>query len=375
MENTQLFIPKNIKVGYQKREDTYTKKLAYVIYYDAKNVLRKQTSWDGWRDKKIAPNDFENVPTEGFVLNKRVGGYSSGWNHRNTYCRVYDPRGFEFEISIENLLFILQESSSIKGKGLEGQFVYSWDGKELVLLPVDCDEYKKCTNFTKLQENKVSTKDLIVGATYLTKKEDNLIFIGRFNTYKLDYIKKRKDWRYDNNSNDKYDQHIVESKSFVFYNIKNKQFELLSGITTLSNCSNEIPVDNYAELMDKYDKLILSSKPIGFEVKEVTNLKTFGDIELKKAYDWGDATNDKYFVKLSEDCYIKINFRQERYSAQKLTWHRSYIYKFENGVFVKRNNYYDNRGTEYKQNDVLNIQLYEVKVKLANNKSINLDKY
>ncbi len=374
MENTQLFIPKKIKVGYQKRDDTYTKKLAYVIYYDAKNVLRKQASWDGWRDKKIAPSDFENVPMDGFVLNRRVGGHSSGWNHRNTYCRVFDPRGFEFEISIENLLFVLQESSSIKGKGLEGKFVYSWDGKELVLLPVDCDEYKKCTNFTNLQDNKVSTKELIVGATYLTKKEDNLIFIGRFNTYKLDYIKKRKDWRYDDNNN-KYDQHIVESKSFVFYNIKNKQFELLSGITTLSNCSNEIPVENYAELMDKYDRLTLSSKPIEFEVKEVTNFKTFGDIELKKDYEWGDAENKKYFTKISDGCYAKINFRQERYSAQKLTWHRSYIYKFENGVFVKRNNYHDNTNTEYKQNDVLNIQLYEVKVKLANNKSINLDKY
>lgn len=37
----QLFIPEKIKVGYQKRTDTYTNKLAYVIYYDEKNKLRK----------------------------------------------------------------------------------------------------------------------------------------------------------------------------------------------------------------------------------------------------------------------------------------------------------------------------------------------
>jgi hypothetical protein len=37
---------------------------------------------------------------------------------------VYDPRGFEFEISIPNLLYILQECTSTKGKGLDGEFVY-----------------------------------------------------------------------------------------------------------------------------------------------------------------------------------------------------------------------------------------------------------
>jgi hypothetical protein len=50
--------------------------------------------------------------------------------------RVYDPRNFEFEISVANLLYILEETSSLKGKGLEGEFVYAWEGKELVLLPV-----------------------------------------------------------------------------------------------------------------------------------------------------------------------------------------------------------------------------------------------
>mgnify|MGYP003293415702 CR=1 FL=1 len=38
---TNIFIPKKIKVGFQTREDTYTKKLAYVIYYDTQGKLRK----------------------------------------------------------------------------------------------------------------------------------------------------------------------------------------------------------------------------------------------------------------------------------------------------------------------------------------------
>src|SRR5271170_5491801 len=106
-EVKQLFIPDKIKIGFQEREGTYTKKLAYVIYFDQKGVLRKEKSWESWRDKKIPALEFSNESTAGFVLNKGVGGQrcSYGWNARNEYIRVYDPRDFEFEISVANLLF------------------------------------------------------------------------------------------------------------------------------------------------------------------------------------------------------------------------------------------------------------------------------
>lgn len=204
MEKTNLYIPKKCKVGLQKREGTYTGKLGYVIYHDGK-VWRKQASWEGWRHKEgqktsegyydendkwqrrdveitgVEPIEFENVPTEGFVLNKKAGGYSSGWNHRQTYCRVYDPRGFEFEITIPNLLYILQECSAYKGKGLEGEFVYAWEGKDLVLLPVSSPDFKECMAFTDLQSKKIGKKDLVEGCSYLTSKMEKLTYLGAHN--------------------------------------------------------------------------------------------------------------------------------------------------------------------------------------------------
>ncbi len=121
MTSSAIYIPEKIKVGYQNRQGTYTGKLAYVIYFDAKGVLRKEKSWKSWTDDKIESHELENTPTSGFVLNKKVGGYDTGWNHRQTYTRVYDPRGFEFEIVIPNLLYILENTSCIKGKGLEDE--------------------------------------------------------------------------------------------------------------------------------------------------------------------------------------------------------------------------------------------------------------
>lgn len=183
--NSSIFVPKTINVGYQNRSGTYTGKLAYVIYYDEKGKLRKEASWNSWRDDKIPNDEFDNVPTEGFVLNKKAGDYSTGWDHRHAYCRVYDPRGFEFEITIENLLYILENANCIKGKGLEGEFIYGWDGKDLVLMPVESPDYKQISEFNKIIHNNesIKAKDLIIGATYLTKNNENWIYMGKFEAY------------------------------------------------------------------------------------------------------------------------------------------------------------------------------------------------
>jgi hypothetical protein len=191
MVQSKMFVPEKIKIGYQNREGTYTGKLAYVIYYDNKGKLRKETSWESWRDKKIDPVEFTNTPISGFVLNKGVGGgrASYGWDARNEYIRVWDPRDFEFEISVANLLFILQETSAIKGKGLEGEFVYAWDGTELVLLPVGCTEHKLCTEHTQRQDKKVIAKDVKPGFSYVMKNGTNVMYLGKFPYNNLAYYK------------------------------------------------------------------------------------------------------------------------------------------------------------------------------------------
>lgn len=191
--NTNIFVPKKINVGFQNRKDTYTGKLAYVIYFDAKGKLRKETSWNGWRDKEIPNEIYDNEPTEGFVLNKKVGGVEEcwGWDPRKTYTRVYDPRGFEFEITIPNLLWILENCDSMRGKGLVGQFVYGWDGKELVLVPVESPDYKEIARKNEVfhKNEFIKAKDLKIGATYRSKNDTTYVYMGRFDRYDSGYWK------------------------------------------------------------------------------------------------------------------------------------------------------------------------------------------
>lgn len=224
--NSNIFIPKKIKVGFRERDDTFTKMLGYVIYHDGK-VWRKEKSWESWRSTyidtekaekivngynkslcteqienqsvsdfenlpsyykhkkstniEIDPKEFENIPVEGFVLNKKAGGYKSGWNHRQTYCRIFDPRGFEFEITIPNLLYILENANAVKGKGLEGKFIYGWEGTELILIPEQAPEYEEMVKFTEIQLSaSITKKDLIPGWKYLTKQKEVVTYLGYF---------------------------------------------------------------------------------------------------------------------------------------------------------------------------------------------------
>jgi len=260
--NTTIFIPKTIKVGYQNRNDTYTKKLAYIIYYDQKNVLRKQKSWEGWRDKNIEPQEFVNEPTSGFVLNKKTGDYKSDWHHRKAYIRVYDPRNFEFEITVENLLFILENTSSIKGKGLEGQFIYGWSGKDLILIPTESPDYKELVKYNEIihEKNYVKVKDLVLGGTYKTKSNEEYIYMGRFDYYKeeYDYNNKVNINKYGGRCNyvrinvNKGKHHYFVRKDDEDY----KWFNILVlkslGERFIEIISSEC-VDNYADLFDKLE--------------------------------------------------------------------------------------------------------------------------
>lgn len=135
--------------------------------------LRKSST-----DEKIKPFEFPNEAREGFVLNKKAGGEKYSWNTRQTYCRVWDPQGFEIELTIQNLLYILENTNSIKGKGLEGKFVYGWDGKELVLVPEGAPEYIEMLEYSVMQSKNIKKSELKVGGIYVDGRGNDYTYLG-----------------------------------------------------------------------------------------------------------------------------------------------------------------------------------------------------
>ena len=210
-----------------------------------------QTSFD----ITINPIEFDNTPTEGFVLNKKAGGDRYSWNPRQTYCRVYDPRGWEFEITIPNLLFILECSNSMKGKGIEGEFVYSWDGKDLVLLPCNSDNFQSSKQFTELQKGKVEAKNLKVGATYIDKSGNNLLYLG-----KLERVKEIRNGAetYSGRYGGVYDKKLykkVVQKGYAFYGTPSRWrhgYEVHENLSKIKSLATEVIPENFATILEGY---------------------------------------------------------------------------------------------------------------------------
>lgn len=402
--NDKLFIPAKIKVGYQKRDDTYTKKLAYVIYYDSKGVLRKEKSWLGWCDKKLGSNEYDNKPFSGFVLNKDVKRSSEWFGNGRNMIRIYDERGIEFEITTGNLLFILMTTNCHK-RGLEGEFVYAWQGTELVLLPTGCEEYTSCVSFTDLQAKKIAAKTLIQGASYKTKDMRNLTYLGRFDYHTFgsparntedakaykDHYEKRYHHRYGWTSFDYTYRMGDVSKMHLFLNETNK-YVVTAGLTALATVNTDIPVSNLADLQNDFYNSRWGTKVIGFEEGDAK-------LQFKSSSYWKERTeiSGKLYKKIGENTYA--NYRvDEDYdqpydnATKKSTFrHKGFkIYqcntlKLVDGVLKEIHtdtnyNYSGTRyGTEnvklYTKEQVENFGFVDLKVVLESGKKFSFEKY
>ncbi len=204
---SNLIIPKDIVVGLQGRQDSLTEKLGFVTFHDGK-ILRQEKNWNNWRDQKQNPLHLKNEPTSGFIICKGVQRYAYYGSGRSV-VRIFDPRGFEFEISLDNLVFVLMHSN-VSMQDIQEKCVYSWNGKNLVLLPANSQEYQESIKYTDKQAVKFSAKDLVLGHTYSLKKaEDLYLYIGMQDYYGYGSCQ------------------ISKKREHVFYNLTTKKFEPL----------------------------------------------------------------------------------------------------------------------------------------------------
>lgn len=399
-----IFIPKKLKVGYNKRLDTYSKKLAYVTYYDDKGKLRKEASWTSWIEKDMGIDEFDNLPIEGFVLNRNVGGakLSFGYDVRIEKVRVYDPRGFEIEIDIPNVLFILQECTSVKGKGLDGTFVYGWIGTKLTLIPTTCLEYKQAIDFTGLQSKSVAKTELIVGATYKTKKLKDLVYLGRFDwvtekyrgdttewvsTKKNIFVDLNPNFGFDDATIDEFDSEedyneylkdIEEEKLEAIANGEDIEFITLANTSTLATCVSDTPVSNYAELLERFSNTINAATPIELIEEEAKPQPSY----KKDKYGYYRNADDNYYAIKDGKNYLLVSigipnsFYNKKGTKFEINVH--YNISFNKGNFNKTYvSTYNTKfyGKEFTTTEINKMELLKLKVKLSNNKLIDIKQY
>lgn len=395
----KLIVPEQVKAGFQKRSDTYEGLLGYVIYQDSKKVWRKADSWQKWCKSDLGVKEFKNVPTEGFVLNKDVGGtrHSYGWNARIEKVRVYDPRGFEFEIDIPNLLFILRECSSFPGKALGGEFVYSWNGPQLVLLPTSCLEYQNSVGFTKLQTKKVSSKELVIGCVYQNKQQENLIYLGRYEYHSTVGGNWKKNISY-NSTEERYTP--IEKKSdkkYIFWNPIQKKFIPQKSLNFLASRVTETPESNIAFLIDDFFKTKWSSKMKEFKVIPISDFSAEANVD-EKSYGHSDWSKEELWIEKSIGVYegirILTRFKNNNTNGgttgrkiENFNLYRSNRVSFIDGVFKYQNTngVYDMStsndfwGTKkerlYTLEELSQIKVVDLEILLENESKVKLNDY
>lgn len=113
---------------------------------------------------------FDNVPVEGFSLGKSV----SRWSTANKWFRITDPRGFDLEISAENLAELIQTTDILKGE-LQGKFVWMRSGATNYLVSENHESY-----LTRNDET-LNTYKVQEGVPF--KFNDNTwVYLGKFYT-------------------------------------------------------------------------------------------------------------------------------------------------------------------------------------------------
>ena len=133
-----MVVPENLKIKIAKRSDTYTGNLGFINFKKNDKEWKFKGSYDNWENKPTSKEkEFINEPTSGFVINSNVGGRGSYYSDygREMKIRVWDPRGWEIEITLDNFFEIILPLGVTAGKGIEEELVYAFNGSSVFLYP------------------------------------------------------------------------------------------------------------------------------------------------------------------------------------------------------------------------------------------------
>lgn len=240
--NSFLTIPKNIVVGYKSSD----KMQGFVTYHQGK-ALAKSKGWESWRDAKIDPHEFENKPTLGFVITGITDYYSTGigLNSKQAYCKIYDPRGFETHVYLENIIELIRNTNCVKGY-IEEELLYCWENGDIRLLSTKSPSY---ISTKKMEEDRIkariSGKTLIPGLRYEIKgNSSGAYYLGRF-PWRI-----REDWMGE----------VTKKASFYTFYSKTENKSLILSIDIKNVLYPSYPENKFGdekiyELIDKFTSL------------------------------------------------------------------------------------------------------------------------
>lgn len=181
MYNSNIKIPAKHYVGMVKRS-TAKIPLGFITPWGEDAAAKKRMSTvDSWANQRYHGNIalpamvIENMPMGGFKMTSDIRSTSYGGSDK---WRIEDPRGFELEITSENLAQLLSVGMIDRGEIVD-TCVWARNGQSNVLLSTSTDEYKSAVENTEVSEMKADWKDVKIGNTVLLQNNVTGVWLGR----------------------------------------------------------------------------------------------------------------------------------------------------------------------------------------------------
>lgn len=265
-DEKRIKFPDQHYVGFQKRGNNDLLGFMTPEGKDTAAVKRKSTvdSWAKGNNRTydhetrtyiehegIPTQVYDNAPLNGFVFGKAVN-HSSSWNSCSDKWRVYDPRGFELEISSGNFEKIISTCTIINGV-VQEDCIWARLGPNNILVPVNSDLYMAAKKNTRVSKQSASIKDAKAGDLVTLQNGVEGIYIGYF--YHVLGISSSGSSRMYGLINK---LEASRLKRYIFQNPKDKSFWSLSSIKVASI----EPKDEIKDPVD-YTNSALSKMPTG----------------------------------------------------------------------------------------------------------------
>ena len=173
--------PEKLYLGFQDNGtiDPLAPKLAFATPWgsDAAFLKRKETV-DQWAQGRWTTAIYhglviDNNPVVGFKFDNVV----SRWSTSNKWFTVTDPRGFQLQISAENLSYILNNCTIVSG-ALHGEFIWARDGGDNFLCSTDHQAYQAW-------KNPAMRRQLQPGDVVKLSKREKGAFVGVYRDVQL----------------------------------------------------------------------------------------------------------------------------------------------------------------------------------------------
>lgn len=183
-ENYSMKLPEKFYCGFQQRNGQDDLPLGFMTPWGTDKAFEKRKDTvDRWagnsygRTASLSAVTFDNTPVMGFKLGRAIR--RCGWNGGNTVIRVEDPRGFEVEIQVGNLLRIM-ENNTVENGEIMAECVWGRDGNANILLATNSEPYLQAVENTERMKRKTSVKDVKPGMKVRLQNGTEAIWLGMF---------------------------------------------------------------------------------------------------------------------------------------------------------------------------------------------------